>query len=420
MKEQSVRRQALILTCANALTRALGFVLRIVLGRLLGAQAVGVMELSHSAHMLSITPVTAGLPLCVSRLTAKRRDDAALRAGRSLVLRLCAVLTPLWLLLSPWVAGALQDVRVLPSLILFAPCIPVLGLSAVYNGYCYGCGNALPPALSEMLEQLLRFLLAAAVLLRFPGLNVAQRAAVPALATAAAECAGLVLVVRMTGGCSPISGDIRPVRREIWRLSLPLMTSRLMTTLMRTASGALIPVRLMAAGLDRGAAMEAFGMLQGMVMPVLFLPGIVTGALGTVSTQAVASRQGQARRRMAIALLLSALSCGGAGMAAIFSFAPWMAARLYNLPALTPVFRAAAPLTLLFSLQHAVNGIVSGLGRQKRLLLPSLCSAGISLACMYVWAAQPQLQLLGAVRAMITGQSAALLWGLMLALRYVR
>ena len=69
MKKQSVRRQAAILTCCNAFTRALGFVLRIVLSRLLGAEAVGVMELSHSAHMLSITPVTAGVPLGVSGTT---------------------------------------------------------------------------------------------------------------------------------------------------------------------------------------------------------------------------------------------------------------------------------------------------------------------------------------------------------------
>lgn len=420
MKRQSVRKQAAILACANALTRALGFVLRIVLSRLMGAEAVGVMELSHSAHMLSITPVTAGFPLAVSRLTARDRDDRALRAGRQLIRYLSLMLMPAWLLVSPVIAYALRDLRVLPSLVLFTPCILILGLSAVYNGYCYGSGNAYPPALSELMEQVLRFLLSAALLVSLPRLSVAGRAAVPALSTAAAEGAGLLLVIFMLRKKPRGTADLLPVRREIWQLSLPLMVSRLLTTLLRAASGALIPLRLMASGLQHTAAMERFGMLQGMVMPVLFLPGIVTGALGTVSTSAIAARQGSAQRRMALSLFISALLCGGGGVMLIHALAPFLAERVYHLPALTELFHAAAPLTLFFALQHAANGVISGLGKQKRQLPASICGAALSLICMYLWAARPDMRILGAVRAMILGQALTLLWSLVLAWKYVQ
>ena len=81
MKRGSLKGQALVLAGSNAVVRALGFLLHVVLSRLLGPQALGVMELAHNVHMLSIVPVTAGLPLAVSRLTAQREDAAALRAG---------------------------------------------------------------------------------------------------------------------------------------------------------------------------------------------------------------------------------------------------------------------------------------------------------------------------------------------------
>ena len=67
----SLKKQALILTLANAYTRALGFVLRLTTARMMGAQALGLMELSSSAVMLAITPVTAGVPTAMSRLTAQ-------------------------------------------------------------------------------------------------------------------------------------------------------------------------------------------------------------------------------------------------------------------------------------------------------------------------------------------------------------
>ena len=417
MKKQSVGKQAAILTCFNALTRALGFLLRIVLSRLMGAEAVGVMELSHSAHMLSITPVTAGLPLAVSRMTARDKNDLALRAGRQLVWKISLCLLPVWLLLSPVMAYLMRDLRVLPSLLLFAPCIPVLGLSAIYNGYCYGSGNVFPPALSEILEQLLRFALSALLLLSLPGLTVAGRAAVPALATAAAEAAGLTLVIFLVRRRPAGAAQLSPAQREILQLSLPLILSRLLTTMLRTASGALIPLRLMVSGLDRTAAMEAFGMLQGMVMPLLFLPGILTGALGTVGTSAIAERSGYARRRMTIVLFLSALLCGCAGTALLHSGSALISKHLYALPALSPLLRAASPLTLLFALQHAVNGVMSGLGLQKQLLLPALCSAVISLICLYLWAGDPALRILGAIRAMVVSQALGVLWGLWLVWR---
>ncbi|MBQ9299575.1 MAG: oligosaccharide flippase family protein, partial [Clostridia bacterium] len=168
MKRQSLKGQAALLTCVNALVRGLGFILHVVLSRMLGAEALGVMELSHSAHMLSITPVTAGLPAAVSRLTAVRRDSAALRAGRGLALRMSAVLIPLWVILSPVVAYLLGDERTLLPLWVFTPCIAVLGLTAVYSGYCYGWGSVWPPALGTLLEQALRFGVSAALLLLLP------------------------------------------------------------------------------------------------------------------------------------------------------------------------------------------------------------------------------------------------------------
>ena len=409
-KGQSVRRQATVLTCANGLVRALGFALHILLSRLLGAEALGVMELSHSAHMLSIAPVTAGLPLAVSRLTARRGDGAPLASGRSLALRISAALIPLWALAAPFIAGLLGDGRTLLPLWAFTPCIALLGLSAVYNGYCYGRGLAWPPALGTLTEQGLRFLLSAALLLSLPGLTVAARAAVPGLAALLAEGAALLLTRRLLRRqnalprCAPEAG----LRREILRLSLPLTASRLLQTLLRAALGALLPRRLVAGGMSGPAATAALGMLQGMVLPVLFLPGIFTGAVGMVGAPAIARLQGARLRAAAGQLFAASLACGLAGWAAIRLLAGFLAGTLYHLPRLAPLFRAAAPLTLLFSLQQAAGTVLSGLGEQKRTLLPTVAGAALTLYLTYHWAASP-LGVEGAVWALMAGRAVSLL-----------
>lgn len=68
----SLKKQAAVLSLANGYTRALGFLLRLILARMMDAQALGLMEMASSVSMLALTPVTAGTPMAMSRLTAKR------------------------------------------------------------------------------------------------------------------------------------------------------------------------------------------------------------------------------------------------------------------------------------------------------------------------------------------------------------
>ena len=418
MKRGSLKGQALVLAGSNAVVRALGFLLHVVLSRLLGPQALGVMELAHNVHMLSIVPVTAGLPLAVSRLTAQREDAAALRAGRSLVLRAGAVLLPLWALTAPLTAQLLGDRRTLPPLLAFTPCILVLGLSAVYNGYCYGCGAAWPPALGTLSEQVLRFLLAAGLLTALPALSVPLRAAVPAVATLAAEIAALALMAGMLRhegmlARAPLDAALRG---EVFRLSMPLTLARLLQTLLRSALGVLIPRRLVYGGLGAEAATAAYGMLQGMVMPVLMLPGILTAAVGMVGAPAIARRSGAELRRLAAEIFAVSLGCGAAGALAVRAASPLLAEHVYGVTALAPLFRCAAPLTLLFALQQATGTLLTGLGQQKRTLLPTLAGAAVTLLLTYFWAASP-MRLEGAVYALLLGRAVALLGQLAAVLR---
>ena len=194
MKKQSLKRQALITGSSTAIVRAMGFVLRLWISRLLGAEALGVMELASGVHMLALTPAAAGLPQAVSRLTAKARDrqgrEAVLYAGLQLALTLGLALTPIYLILSPFLAKWMGDERALPALLLFAPCMLTVGLSSVYDGYFFGQGRALPPAISEGAEQVVRLMAVAALTGLIPRVTPAYRAALPAFASSLGEAAG--------------------------------------------------------------------------------------------------------------------------------------------------------------------------------------------------------------------------------------
>ena len=420
MKEEkrgSLKRQALLTTGSGALVRAMGFGLRLWLSRLLGAEALGIMELASGAHLLALTPAAAGLPSAVSRLTAKAESqaerDRVLFTGRRMALGMGLTVTPLFLLLSPLLARLLGDERTLPALLLFAPCVLTVGLSSVYDGYFFGQGKALPPALSEGAEQLARLAVVGALSFLLSRVTAAYRAALPALASTVGEAVGLGVILLWAGPRPAFPRDERykQTKNQLLRLSLPLLLNRLAHTGLRSLCGAVIPLRLMAGGLSRGEAMSRLGMFSGMVMPLMFLPGLFSGALAAVGGPAMArckTRRGE--NRLALRMLLSALGVGGACAAGMYVLAPYIAALFYRLPELTPLLRAACPLAALLPTQQALSGLMTGLGLQKRSLWAGLLGAAVTLLLTWHWTASRGI--FGAVTASLLGHGLTLAWEL--------
>ena len=408
----SLKKQALVLTVANAYTRALGFVLRLVTARLMGAQALGVMELSSSAVLLAITPVTAGVPTAMSRLAAQPNLDerAVLKAGLSLVKRLSCWLIPGMLLLSPGIAWLLGDLRTLPALLTSLPMIGLLGLCAVYSGWFYGRNDAATPALSECAEQTIRCALAIGLLLVVHS-SVAITAALPNIAEVAA---GLV-VWRLFNTKTPSMAGVHPsptIRRELLRLTAPTTAARLCQTALRTLNAVLLPVCLRRSGLSSAAATAQFGLLNGMVMPLLMLPGIITGAICMVATPAVARQEAHPRqlRRTMRQLLWSAAGVGFLAMAALYLCADFIAVRVYREVALLPLLHLMAPASLLMAVQQVQFGLITGLGLQTKALTGTVCASFLSLLITALLCPHPGIRLYGAAIATLASTLMRLLW----------
>lgn len=432
MAQSKLIRQTLFLSCSHFAVRAVGFVMRIWLSRELGAQAMGLVELAQSAQMLLITPVVSGLPAAVSRMSAQRRGREQTRVLQSGVLLSLLVSLPvmaLAFLLREPLALWLGDLRTLPALIVYLPCIPILGVSCAFNGYYYGTGRPVPPALSELLEQIVRFLLCVRLVSLLRGFPLTLRSAIPALASLAGETVGLVfmlLVIALAAlrrGAAPAESgepDAKGTARkrsnlgEMVSLALPLTGMKLVTSLMRTASAALIPARLQVSGLTAAESISRFGMLHGMMMPVLMLPSFITCSLSMVASPELSRRQAEGKPlgRLTRRVLLATLLIGLPAMAAVWLFAPLFAGPLYRQAELLPLLRVCCPLVPVLALCHVTGGLMNGLGLQGKSLRIALVSNFLSLLLMYALAALPGLRLWGAVLAMAAGNVLTLLLNL--------
>ena len=417
--KSSLRRQTLVLTAANIATRGVGFAMRLLFARWMQPEALGVMEMAGSVSMLAMTPVVAGIPTAISRLAAKSETDserrAVLQAGLDMVGRLAWIIMPLMLFLSPAAAWLLGDMRTLPAICAAIPAILLCGLCGAFGGYCFGTNQVQIPARFECAEQCIRFILAAGLLylVRVPDLSII--AALPVIA----ETAAALLIVRMFRrtvqiGRSPAEGS-EALLRTIRQLAWPMVLARFCATGTRMLNAVLLPVCLRRSGLSASAATAQYGLMTGMAMPLMMLPGVVTGALCTVSTPVVSRLDGQKTlRRMVQKLYLIGIGIGLVSSAGLYFFSAFIGNVVYHQSALSPLLRILAPVALLASVRQVQFGIVAGLGLQRRALTGTLLSSAVSLLVTAWLVPMASFRLYGASIAMIVGQTAAVVWNMAL------
>ena len=318
VRGKTLIQKTLFLSASHFAVRSVGFLLRLWLSRELGAQTMGLVELAQSAQMLLITPVVTGLPVAVSRMCAKTEGARRVRVVRCallLALPVSLLIAALAFLFREPLCLWLGDVQTLPALLCFLPCIPILGASCVLNGYYYGIGQPVPPAVSELLEQIVRALLCVRLVYGLRGWPTLFRAAIPAVATLAGETAGLILMLVLGAQLVLFAqgeGSRKSVFRELLALALPLTGMRLVSSLMQTVNATLIPARLQLFGLSAAEAMASLGVFHGMLKPILFMPSFITCSLSMAAAPELTKRQtdGQPLCTLSTRMILASLAIG--------------------------------------------------------------------------------------------------------------
>ena len=86
MDRNTIMKGTFILTLSNILLRLLGFAYRVLLSRSIGPEGLGVLQLVMPVLYTSLTLISAGIPIAVSRLVAKKRAKGDYNGERRILL----------------------------------------------------------------------------------------------------------------------------------------------------------------------------------------------------------------------------------------------------------------------------------------------------------------------------------------------
>lgn len=402
MSKQQLITGTIILTFANLFTKFLGFYYRIFMSDVIGSEGMGLYQLIMPLYALAWSITSSGFTTTISRLTARERaKNETGNMGRivkqSMVM--CAGISilfaaALFLFADSVSIFFLKDERTVLPLRLLAFAIPFMAGGSCLRGFFMGLQQMQIPALSQVLEQIVRisaiFLLADFFVPL--GLSYACFAAVCGIVLGETISFLFVLLAyirfkKQRKWVKAPTLSSHSTTLLILSMALPLSATRVVSSLLSAAENILIPGRLQEFGYSAEKALALYGELTGMALPLLLLPSafLMAASVSLVPEISEACAVGQNQRisrTISVSLLFTAII--GIGAACFFAIFPKeICYFIYGNPQLGELLFPLAFLCPLLYSQTTLSGLLNGLGEHLFLFWVHGISSLITIGFIY-------------------------------------
>ncbi len=411
MKKTSFILGTVILALINFLVRSLGFVYRIILSRIIGPQAIGLYQMVFPFLMVLIAIPTAGIPIAVSKLVAKENSLGHKRGvyktlSISMLLGgiLSFIITVIVSLKLDYITtSVLKNQQLYYPLLWSIPAIALITFSSILRGFFYGMTDIKPAAAAQIVEQIARISFVLVYLYIKKPNHPVTAATIAIIGVSIGEFFGLLYLVLRFNFKKVLSRGIvhRAINQSSYKvlgsilfISVPITISRLISTLMQSVNSIIIPQRLQVSGYTAGQALEVFGKISGMAMPLLFLPFTVTSALvvniiPNISEQMAVNNLHDVENKVSIALKLTMLTAIPTTVLFIV-FGDHIANIIYNQKDVGSYLAIISYATIFLCLNHTLSGILHGMGKQIITTVNFILGMTVQLYCTYFLIPNPK------------------------------
>lgn len=391
--------------------RIVGVAFNVYISNRIGAEAMGLYSLITSVWGFALTLATSGINLAVTRCVAEageRRNVVRRVIRRAVVLSVTFGLLSSLLLasFSSFIAGRiLKDQRTVLPLRLLALSLPALSVSSALSGYFSAVRRVWKSAAAQLSEQAVRIYATASLLTLFLPRGPEYTCVALVLGSVVSDLLSCLLSLifyltdrrklKDTPASLRFSGE--KSFRKMLGIALPVAFSAYIRSGLTTLEHILIPVGLTAWSGSRSEALADYGILNGMVLPVVLFPYAFiysfTGLLiPEIAGSAAENRHGRITYisgRMWRLTILLGFACSGI----LTVCSGELGEVLYGSSEAGKYIRMLSPLLSVMVLDTVTDSLLKGLGDQVFTMFVNIIDAALSV--LLVWLLLPRFGING-------------------------
>ena len=393
---------SVILTSSALLIRTIGIFYNVYISNKIGAEAVGLFQIVMSVYLFAITLASSGINLASNRIVAEELAKGN-KNGAKIALNKCikfslilSVSTGILLcaLANTIAKYIIHDKVDGMCFFIIALGLPFISMSSAINGYFSAVRRVVKTTISQIFEQLVKISATMYILTYImpSGINFACLALVIGDVISEVCSFTMIYIMCKLDNKKYLNSNTKIIEksnynRRILGLALPLAITSYIRSGLSTIKQVLIPMRLEKSGLSCSQSLSKYGIINGMVLPVLLFPNVIittfSSLLITEFTYYYTQKDFKNIRTYTIRIL-KLCSVFSVGILGIFlSFSSELSLAIYNNLESAYYFKILSPLVLLIYVDIIVDGILKGLNKQVAVMKCNIIDLVTSIICIY-------------------------------------
>ena len=388
-----------ILTSTSLLMKFAALIFNIYISNQIGSEAVGVFSLVMAVYLFFITVATSGLNIAVTVIVSEKfalnKNQQAIKAIRTCIffsLLLGIAAGGLILLFSDFITSkCLHNMVSSRPLFYIAIGLPFIAMSSCISSYFATIRKAYKNAISQVFEFTIK-MFATIILLKINISNGVEAICISLiLADVISEICSftLIFILYIIDIKLKKLEDIRSFgqRINILKIAFPVAVTSYIRSGLSTLKQLIIPTQLEKSGISCSRALSQYGMINGMVLPVITFPTVFTDSYSMLLIPEFSTYLAQKNYKAInyIANKIFKITCAFTMCicSIFFIFSNDLGLAIYNNIEIGYYFKIFTPFIFFMYMDHIIDCILKGLNKQFGVMCCNILDLSITTCFIY-------------------------------------
>lgn len=388
-----------ILTITALLMKFAGLIFNIYISNQIGSEAVGIFSLVMAVYLFFITVATSGLNIAVTVIVSEKfainKEKTAIKAIRTCILfslLLGIVAGGLILLFSGFITNkCLHNMVSSKPLFYIAIGLPFIAMSSCITSYFTSIRKAYKNAITQVFEFIIKIIVTVFLL----KLNISKGVEYICISLILADVISeicsftLIFILYIIDIKLKKLNDVRSFgqRINIIKIAFPVAMTSYIRSGLSTLKQLIIPTQLEKSGLSCSNALSKYGIITGMVLPVITFPTALINSYSMLLIPEFSTYLAQKNYKAInyISNKIFKLTCAfSVCICSIFMFfSSELGLVIYNNLETGYYFKILAPLIFFMYMDNIIDCILKGLNKQFGVMCCNILDLSVTTCFIY-------------------------------------
>lgn len=387
IKNNIFLKSTLVLLIGGVIGKLVGFVLRIIVTRKLGAEGMGLYSLLAPTSSLLSVIATLSYPTALSKIISEKssRTKTLFTSIIPLSIIINIFIIGITILLAPTLSTLLKNETLYFPIICLSLVTPFISISSIIKGYFWGKQNMFPYMLSNFIEQVTRLILITLFINKFLSISLTHAISFIILVNAAGEVVSqLVMMYFFPKNIRPSINDFNKSDiKKVMDICVPSTSSKIIGSISYFLEPIVLTNVLMYVGYSKDFIVYEYGVINAYAMSLLLMPQFFTQNMATslvpeLSKYYSLGNNEMCKKRIKQIVLISC-SIGGLSTLIITLFPTFFLNILYHTTLGLDYIRLLSPFTILFYIEYPLINALQALGKSKSAMKCTIISSIVRL-----------------------------------------